>query len=81
MRGKDLNAANHVGQEPQVEVREIEIGSVTQTLSVALISVDIHRFSLAEAAQSVGHGSGVTPLATPDKIVEYAAKAISVQAP
>jgi len=30
---------------------------------------------------SVGHGSGVTPVANPDKIVEYAGKAISVQAP
>ena len=30
---------------------------------------------------SVGHGSGVTPVANPDKIVEYTGKAISVQAP
>jgi len=30
---------------------------------------------------SVGHGSGVTPVVNPDKIVEYTGKAISVQAP
>jgi alpha-D-xyloside xylohydrolase len=30
---------------------------------------------------SVGHGSGVTPVANPDKIVEYTGKALSIQAP
>jgi alpha-N-arabinofuranosidase len=51
MTGKDLDAANRVGQQPQVEVREIEIGNVPQTLSVAPISVNICRFLVVEAAQ------------------------------
>jgi alpha-N-arabinofuranosidase len=51
MTGKDLEAANHVGQEPQVEVKEIAIGEVPQALSVAPISVDIYRFPVAQAPQ------------------------------
>jgi len=30
---------------------------------------------------STGHGSGLTPVASPDNTVEYTGKAISVQAP
>ena len=30
---------------------------------------------------SAGHGAGLAPAANPDKTVEYAGKAISVQAP
>ena len=48
MTGKDLDAANRVGQEPQVEVKEIEIGNVPETLSVAPISVNIYRFPVAQ---------------------------------
>ena len=48
MTGKDLEAANHVGQEPQVNVNEIAIGNVPQTLSVAPISIDIYRFPVAQ---------------------------------
>jgi alpha-N-arabinofuranosidase len=44
MRGKDLDAANHVGQKPQVEVRKIETGKVPQTLSVAPLSANIYWF-------------------------------------
>jgi alpha-N-arabinofuranosidase len=51
MTGKDLDAANRVGETPQVEVREIEIGNVPQTLSVAPISANIYRFLVVEAAQ------------------------------
>jgi alpha-N-arabinofuranosidase len=51
MTGKDLEAANRVGQEPQVEVKEIPMEDVPATLSVAPISVDIYRFSVVEAAQ------------------------------
>ncbi len=39
MTGSDLGAANHVGQKPQVEMKEIAIGDAAQTLSVAPISV------------------------------------------
>lgn len=51
MTGKDLEAANHVGQAPQVEVKEIDIGDVPPTLSVAPNSVDIYRFPVAQALQ------------------------------
>jgi alpha-N-arabinofuranosidase len=51
MTGKDLEAANHVGQEPQVIVKEIALGEVPQTLSVAPISIDIYRFPVVPAAQ------------------------------
>ena len=33
MTGKDLDAANHVGQEPQVEVKEIAIGNASRKRS------------------------------------------------
>jgi len=48
MAGKDLDAANHVGQTPQVEVKETAIGEASTTLSVAPISVEIYRFSVAQ---------------------------------
>jgi alpha-N-arabinofuranosidase len=51
MTGKDLDAANHVGQPPQVEVTEAVIGEAPTTLSVAPISVDIYRFPVAQDAQ------------------------------
>ncbi len=50
MTGKDLDAANHVGQPPQVEVKETAIPAAT-TFTVAPISVDIYRFPIAQAAQ------------------------------
>jgi alpha-N-arabinofuranosidase len=51
MTGKNLEAANHVGRTPQVEVKETAIGEVPKTLSVAPISVDIYRFPVVQAAQ------------------------------
>ncbi|MGH9685978.1 MAG: alpha-L-arabinofuranosidase C-terminal domain-containing protein [Candidatus Acidiferrales bacterium] len=51
MTGKDLDAANRVGQEPQVEIKKIPMENVPTTLSVAPISVAIYRFSVAQAAQ------------------------------
>jgi alpha-L-arabinofuranosidase len=50
MTGKDLDAANHVGQPPQVEVKETATGEAPTSLSVAPISVDIYRFPVAQAA-------------------------------
>jgi len=47
MTGKDLDAANHVGQTPQGEVKETAIGEAPATLSVAPITVDIYRFPIA----------------------------------
>ena len=51
MTGKDQDAANHVGQPPQVEVKEIAIGDAPRTLLVAPISVNIYRFPVVQAAQ------------------------------
>ena len=51
MTGKDLDAANRVGQEPQVVVKETAIENVPQTLSVAPFSVDVYRFPVVEAGQ------------------------------
>ena len=47
MSAPALDAANRVGQEPQVEVREIPIAEVPKMLSVAAISVDIYQFPVA----------------------------------
>jgi alpha-N-arabinofuranosidase len=44
MTGPDLNAANRVGQKPQVQVVEIPIEDVPKTLSVAPISANIYEF-------------------------------------
>jgi alpha-N-arabinofuranosidase len=49
MTGKDLDAANRVGQQPQVETKELEIGEVPQTLSVAPFSVNVYRFPVVQA--------------------------------
>src|SRR5208337_4547633 len=51
MAGKDLDAANHVGEEPQVMVKEIAIGDAPGTISVAPISVNVYRFPVVESAQ------------------------------
>ncbi len=51
MTGSSLDAANHVGQQPQVEVREISIGDAPGKIVVAPISVNIYRFPVAQAAK------------------------------
>jgi alpha-N-arabinofuranosidase len=51
MTGGSLDAANHVGQPPQVEVKEIPIGTVPGTISVAPISVNIYRLPIAQAVR------------------------------
>jgi len=48
MAGKTLDLANHVGQPPQVEVRESAIREASATLSVAPINVSIYRFQVVE---------------------------------
>lgn len=50
MTSADLDAANHVGQTPGVEVKETAIGEAPTTLSVAPISVEIYRFPVAQTA-------------------------------
>jgi alpha-N-arabinofuranosidase len=49
LTGKDLEAANRVGEPPQVTVKEISIGNAPGTISVAPISVDIYRFPVVQA--------------------------------
>jgi alpha-N-arabinofuranosidase len=50
MTGKSLEAANKVGQPPQVEVKQTEIGEAPATLSVPPISVEIYRFPVMQIA-------------------------------
>jgi alpha-N-arabinofuranosidase len=51
MTASSLDAANHVGQAPQVEVKEIPIGDTPATIPVAPISINIYRFPIAQSAQ------------------------------
>lgn len=51
MTGKNLDAANRIGQAPQVEVKEIEMANAPAELAVAPITVNIYRFPLAGPAQ------------------------------
>jgi alpha-L-arabinofuranosidase len=44
MTGANLDAADRLGQEPEVEVKEIALQSAPTTFSVAPISIDIYRF-------------------------------------
>ena len=46
MTGQSLEAVDKVGEQPQVGVKEIEVNSVQQTLSVAPISINIYKFPL-----------------------------------
>ena len=48
MTGTSVDAANHVGQPPQVEVKETALSEAPETLSVAPISVTIYRFPVAQ---------------------------------
>lgn len=48
LTGTSLDAANHAGQPPEVEIREIQIGPVPATISVAPISINVYRFPAAE---------------------------------
>jgi len=51
LTGSSLDAANHVGQPPQVEIKEISLGDVPGNITVAPISVNIYRFPVVQAAQ------------------------------
>jgi alpha-N-arabinofuranosidase len=51
MTGSSPTAANHVGEPPQVEVKESSIGNVPTNISVAPISVNIYQFPVAAAGQ------------------------------
>lgn len=51
LTGKDLQATNQLGREPQVTVKEIAIEGAPNSLSVAPISINIFRIPLAGGAQ------------------------------
>jgi hypothetical protein len=46
-----LDAANRVGQAPQVAIKETQLAAVPETIRVAPISVNIYRLSLVGSAQ------------------------------
>ena len=46
LAGKSLDAVNKVGEQPQVGVKEMPIDRVSQSVSVAPISVNIYAFPL-----------------------------------
>jgi alpha-N-arabinofuranosidase len=48
MTGSTPDAANHVGQPAQVEVKEISLGEAKGTIAVAPISVNIYRFPVGQ---------------------------------
>lgn len=51
LAGTNLDAANRLGQEPEIQVKETENGELPKTLTAAPISVGIYRFPLAASAQ------------------------------
>jgi alpha-N-arabinofuranosidase len=51
MTGDSLDAANHVGQPPQVEIKQVALGDAPGSISVAPISINIYQFPVAQAAQ------------------------------
>lgn len=48
MTGKTIEAANKVGQAPEVEVKESTVSGATTVFTVAPISLDIYRFLVAQ---------------------------------
>jgi len=50
MTGNNLEAANKVGQPPQVEVKQIAPVEASSTLSVAPISIEIYRFPVTQTS-------------------------------
>ena len=49
LSGSSLDAEDHVGQPPQVEVKETQLGDVPQSVTVAPATVSIYRFPVAQA--------------------------------
>jgi alpha-N-arabinofuranosidase len=46
--GANLDAANRVGQPPQVELKESRLGGAASSLTVAPISINVYRFAVTE---------------------------------
>jgi alpha-L-arabinofuranosidase len=51
LTGKSLEAVDRLGQAPEVEAKQISIGSSTHALAVAPISINVYRFPVATVAQ------------------------------
>lgn len=51
LTGNSIDAANHVGQPPQVAIKETTLGSGSSSIAVAPISINVYRFSQAQDAQ------------------------------
>jgi alpha-L-arabinofuranosidase len=51
MTGKDLDAANHVDQKVQVEIKESAINNASGILPIAPISVEVYRCPVTQAEQ------------------------------
>lgn len=49
LTGRNVDAANHIGQPRRVEIKEMAIGDVPKSLSVAPISINIYRFPMRVA--------------------------------
>ncbi|MFZ0394691.1 MAG: alpha-N-arabinofuranosidase [Terracidiphilus sp.] len=48
LTGKSLDAVDRLGQPPEVEVKEIPLGSAPHSLTVAPISINVYRFPVAQ---------------------------------
>ena len=48
LTGSSIDAANHTGQPAATEIRENPIGDTRGTISIAPISVNIYRLSIAQ---------------------------------
>ena len=51
MTGDRLEAANHVGEPPEVDVKEISTNDASGKIAVAPISINVYRFPIKQAAQ------------------------------
>ena len=51
LTGKSLDAADRVGQTPQVNIQQTALDNASHALSVAPISVNIYRFAVSTTAQ------------------------------
>jgi alpha-N-arabinofuranosidase len=50
MTANSLDAANRVGETPQVEVKETSLGTSSETITVAPISVNVYQLPVAQSA-------------------------------
>jgi alpha-N-arabinofuranosidase len=51
MTGNSPDAANHVGEPPQVQVKQMDLDHVPDTVSVAPISINVYQFPVDHAPQ------------------------------